>query len=98
MALHDISAIAARDWVAAYNNVPPANLQNIKGIKFDSTKIDGMLKNPQCAFLRIYLAKDPANPNASTTVVIVGVDSNDKDIIGNVAEYGIHGIVPSPLT
>ena len=61
----------------------------VKAGAFHGDQVQALLAQAGCVALRIYYGK---NENGSNTLVLVGMDANDKELTGMLLEF----IVPCP--
>jgi hypothetical protein len=76
---HHISLEAAAALTRRYRDVAGKAAQ--KAGAFHADQVGELLAQPGCVALRIYYGKDESGEN---TLVLVGVDGNDKDMTGGV--------------
>ena len=65
------------------------NPEEVKGVFFGRDHIEKLLGQDDCAGLRMYFAK---NADGSPTLVVVGADSNQDDILEKIYQR----LVPCP--
>lgn len=64
------------------------NANHIKAVFFGKDKIEDILEQTGCEGIRIYYAQDSSG---SPTLVMVGADSNEVDLInGDIVDNGVH--------
>ena len=88
----DVAQVA----IGLYHGQNPLALKNVPAIKFTKAEIKKIIDQRNCSKLRIYLAQSNQDNNRDT-VVLIGLDDKDNEIIGDIQEYGIQEIVETPL-
>lgn len=91
MGFIDVAAAQAR--IAAFNGIMGSRLRANDSITFSAAEITQIIKQTGCTNVRVYFASDSQDPNELPSVILVGVDSNGKNIAGanaKLVEYGIH--------
>jgi hypothetical protein len=76
--------------VSAFSGALASGLKPNDNIMFDAKEILTLLNQPGCASIRAYFVKN--DQTGQPSVVLVAVDSGDKNITTNniLVEYGAH--------